>query len=162
LPSYLSSVAGLSLCLASAFAAAPSAFGKAPDGPRVEAQLLDQAALLCDNCFFGAHVYYFCLAADNKVLIGYQRVPVVNWWDKTKNYLTYTRPSWTEWAPPGGTFSITYDDKHIWVDRPDVGAPHGIFKPFKESNQVRLVQNYRRDIFSANDRCREAVRAKGH
>src|SRR5580692_1352411 len=80
------------VCLA--LLAAPVGWAKLPWAkekivpPPVQAQVLDHAELLCSNCFFGPSDYYFCFAADNKVLIGYQRTPVLNWQDDTKNYLT--------------------------------------------------------------------------
>ena len=84
----------------SALLAAPAIFGAAPDRPQVQAQLLDHAELLCDNCFFGPSYYYYCFQADNKVLIGYQRTRVLNWEDKSKNYLTKAHKAWTVWTPP--------------------------------------------------------------
>src|ERR1700677_1249363 len=98
-------------------AAVPVSFGVAADRPAVQAQLLDHAEFLCANCFFGASDYYYCFAADNKVLIGYQRTPVLNWQDKSKNYLAPVHPSWEAWTAPGQTVPINYDDKHIWIDR---------------------------------------------
>jgi len=127
--------------------AAPAAFGAAADRQQVQAQLLDHAELLCANCFFGTSDYYYCFAADNKVLIGYQRTRVLNWRDQSKNYLTRVHRRWTVWAPPGQTVPISYDDKYIWVTGAD-GKP------------VKLTQSYSRDLFTDNDRCREAVRAK--
>jgi len=105
--------------------------------------------VLCDNCFFGPSYYYYCFEADNKILIAYQRTPVLNWEDKSKNYLTRAHKSWTVWTPPGESLPISYDGTHIWVARPS-GKP------------VKLIQNYSRDVFINNDRCREAVRTKAH
>ena len=133
------------LCLA-VLSIAPFSFGKEPERPQVQAQLLDHAEMPCENCFFGPSFNYFCFAADNKILIGYQRTPVINWRDDSKNYLTRVHRQWIPWAPPGDTLPISYDDKHIWVTRPD-GKP------------VRLIQRYSLDIFT-NDKCRGAVRAK--
>jgi hypothetical protein len=129
--------------------AAPVSFGAAADRHQVQAQVLDHAELLCANCFFGPSDYYYCFAADNKILIGYQRTPVFNWRDKSKNYLTRVHRGWTAWTAPGDTVSISYDDKYIWVTRSD-GKP------------VKLTQSYSRDIFTSNDRCQDAVRAKAH
>jgi hypothetical protein len=135
-----------SLCMA--ILAAPVTFGAAADRQQAQAHLLDHAELLCTNCFFGTSDYYYCLATDNKVLIGYQRTPVFNWRDKSKNYLTKAHAAWTSWSAPGDALTISYDDKHIWVDRGD--------------KQVRLVQNYSRDIFTGNSRCQDVVRSKAH
>jgi hypothetical protein len=129
--------------------AAPVSFGAAADRPQVPAQLVDHAEFLCANCFFGASDYYFCFAADDKILIGYQRTPVLNWRDKSKNYLTRVHRGWTAWTAPGQTVPIRYDDKHIWVSRSD-------------GKEVRLTQSYSQDVFTSNDRCRGAVRTKAH
>jgi hypothetical protein len=133
----------------SALLAAPAIFGATDDRPQVQARLLDHAELLCDNCFFGPSYYYYCFEADNKILIGYQRTRILNWEDKSKNYLTKVHKAWTVWTPPGETVPISYDDTHIWV-----AGPGG--KPLK------LTQSYSRDVFTTSDRCREAVRNKGH
>jgi hypothetical protein len=138
----------MSVCVA-AVLAAPAVFGAAADRQQVQAQLLDHAELLCDNCFFGPSYYYYCFAADNKILIGYQRTRVMNWEDKSKNYLTKVHKAWTVWTPPGETVPISYDNKHIWVARPSGKA-------------VKLTQSYSHDIFITDDRCREAVRTKIH
>ena len=138
----------MSVCV-SAWLAAPALFGAADQRPQVQARLLDHAELLCDNCFFGPSYYYYCFEADNKILVGYQRTSVLNWEDKSKNYLTKVHKGWTVWVPPGETVPISYDDMHIWV-----AGPNG--KPLK------LTQSYSRDVFTTNDRCREAVRAKTH
>jgi hypothetical protein len=132
-----------------ALLAAPAILGAPVDRPQVQARLLDHAELLCDNCFFGPSYYYYCFEADNKVLIGYQKTPVLNWDDKSKNHLTKVHKAWTVWTPPGETVPISFDDTRIWVVRPD-GKP------------VKLTQSYSHDVFIANDRCRGAVRTKVH
>ena len=144
--SYVGSIVRMSVCV-SALLAAPAIFGAAVERPQVQARLLDHAELLCDNCFFGPSYYYYCFEADNKILIGYQRTRVLNWEDKSKNYLTKVHKSWKVWTPPGETVPISYDDMHIWV-----AGPNG--KPLK------LTQSYSRDVFTTNDRCRETVRTK--
>ncbi len=153
-------------CVGIVAVVAPFSFAKEPVPPPVEAKLLDRAELLCDNCFFGANDFYYCFEADNKILVGLQRVPVVNWWDPQKNYITKAHPAWTVWAPPGETVPISYDAKHIWVNRPEplpgatqAGPLHVIFKAGK---QVKLIQSYSRDVFTENARCHDAVRAKSH
>jgi hypothetical protein len=143
---YAGSLIRTSVCVASWWAAAPGFFGAEPDRQQVQAQLLDHAELLCANCFFGVSDYYYCFAADNKVLIGHQRTRVVNWGDESKNYLTKFHGGWTAWTAPGQTVPISYDDKNIWVSRHD-------------GKQVRLTQIYSRDIFT-DSRCRGAVKAK--
>jgi hypothetical protein len=128
---------------------APCAFGASAEPAKAQAQLLDHAELLCDNCFFGPSDYYYCFAADDKILIGYQRTRVLNWRDESKNYLTKLHHKWVPWTAPGQTVPIAYDAKHIWVTRED-------------GKQVRLTQDYSMDIFMSDDRCRNAVKAKGH
>jgi len=129
--------------------AAPVSFGAAADRQQGQAQVLDHAELPCTNCFFGTSDHYYCLAVEDKVLIGYQRVPVFNWRNNSKNYFTKVRPAWQFWTAPGETVPISYDSKHVWVSRTN-------------GKQVRLVQDYSRDIFTNNDRCREVVKAKAH
>jgi hypothetical protein len=130
-----------------ALLAAPGS--SAADRPQVQAQLLDHAEVPCANCFFGPSYHYYCFEADNKVLIGYQRTPVISWQDESKNYLTRVHRGWTAWTPPGQTLPISYDEKYIWVTRPE-GKP------------VKLIQTYSRDVFLGNNRCQDAVRNKAH
>ena len=149
--------------------AAPVSFGADKALARAQtaqAQLLDHAEFLCDNCFFGPSDYYYCFAVDNKILAGYQRVPVLNWQDKSKNYLTPVHPAWAAWAAPGQTVPISYDDKHIWVSRANnEQEKRGFWAHVKamafwvsrgNSKQVKLTQSSVRDIFIGNDRCRGA------
>ncbi len=150
----------------SAVLAAPFSFAAAPVRQQAQAKLLDRAELLCDNCFFGPSDYYYCFEADNKILIGRQRIPVMNWDDKSKNYLTKAHPAWSVWAAPGETVPISYDSKHIWVARPEPlpGATEGgpLHVLFKAGKEVRLLQNYSSDVFSNDKRCRDAVKATSH
>lgn len=143
----LGSLVRMSACVA-ALLGAPAIYGAA-DRQQVQAKLLDHAELLCDNCFFGPSYYYYCFEADNKIMIGYQKTRVLNWEDKSRNYLTKVHKSWRVWTPPGETVPITYDDAHMWVTGPS-GKP------------LKLTQDYSHDVFITNDRCREAVRTKVH
>jgi hypothetical protein len=129
--------------------AAPALFGAAPERQQAQAQLLDHAEVLCDNCFFGPSYYYYCFAADSKVLIGYQRTQVLNWEDKSKNYLTRAHAAWKVWEAPGDTVPLSYDDKHIWVTRPD------------GKKQVKMHRISSSDIFLNNKQCQEAGKASG-
>jgi hypothetical protein len=150
--------------------AAPVSFGAPADRQQVQAQLLDHAEFLCANCFFGPSKYYYCLAADDKVLIGYEKTPVLNWRDKSKNYLTPVHHSWASWAASGNSVPISYDDKHIWVSRADdKQVSQGIWGHVKlipswvsrgDSKKVKLTRSSMRDIFVNNDRCRGASPAK--
>ena len=152
--------------------AAPVSFGAAAGRQQVQAQLLDHAEFLCANCFFGPSDYYYCFAADNKVLIGYQRTPVLNWRDQSKNYLTPVHPGWAAWTAPGQTVPISYDDKHIWVSRADgKQVRRGFWAHVKavaiwvsraDGKQVKLTRSSLRDIFTNNDRCRGGDGAKAH
>jgi len=165
--SCIRSITRTSVCVAASLAA-PLSFGAAADRQQAQAQLLDRAAFLCDNCFFGASDYYYCFAADNKILVGYQRTPVLNYQDKSKNYLAPAHPSWAAWTAPGQTVPISYDDKYIWVDR-EKQVRRGFWGHLKalafwasraDGKQVRLKQSSLRDIFIDNDQCRGADKAK--
>jgi hypothetical protein len=125
-------------------AAVPVSFGAAADRQQVQAQVLDQNRYLCDNCFFGPSTYYFCFAAGNKVLIGRQKVPVLNWRNDDKNYFTKVHKGWTPWTAPGQSVQLSYDDKDIWVSRPD-------------GKEVKLKQDYTQDLFT-DAQCRSAVK----
>jgi hypothetical protein len=151
--------------------AAPIAFGAAADRQQAQAQLLDHAEFLCDNCFFGPSHYYYCFEADNKILIGYQSTPVLNWEDKSKNYLAPAHPSWGAWSAPGQTVPISYDDKHIWVSRAEGKVPQGFWSHLKgmaiwasrgNGKQVKLTRTSMRDIFTNDERCRKADGAAAH
>jgi len=128
---------------------APLSFGAAADRQQTQAQLLDHAEMPCANCFFGPSYHYYCFAADNQVLVGYQRTPVINWRNESKNYLTKVHHAWTPWTAPGESVPISFDKKHIWVARPN-------------GKRVKLTQDYSRDVFINSDRCESAVRAKAH
>lgn len=129
--------------------AAPALFGAAAERQQAQAQLLDHAEALCDNCFFGPSYYYYCFAADDKVLIGYQRTQVLNWEDKSKNYLTRAHSAWKVWEAPGETVPLSYDHKHIWVTRPD------------GKKQVKMHRISSSDIFLNNKQCQAAGNASG-
>jgi hypothetical protein len=120
---------------------------KTPDLVQAQAQILDHAEFLCDNCFFGASDYFFCFAADNKILVAYQKTPVLNWEDPSKNYLAKVYHTWAPWANPGATVPISYDDKYIWVYRAN-------------GKKVKLHRSSVRDIFTNNAQCRQAEGAK--
>jgi hypothetical protein len=127
-------------------------FGKAPDTPPVQAKLLDHNGFLCESCFFGAATYYFCFEADNKVLIGYEKIPTMNWVDPSSNWLTKVHKSWQPGLSQGQlsetqAIPLRYDDKHIWI----TGTT---------GKQVRLTQDYSTDIFIDNQKCRAAVKKK--
>jgi hypothetical protein len=124
-----------------------TAIGAAPDRPQVQAKVLDHNAFLCSNCFFGPSVYYYCFEADNKILIGYQKTPTLNWKDEASNDLPKVRKNWAEWKPEGETLPIRYDARNIWVTRPN-------------GKSVKLTQDYTTDIFVNSRQCRAAVKAK--
>ena len=169
LHSYIRSVIRTSVCVAASLAA-PVSFGAAGGRQQASAQLLDRAEFLCANCFFGPSDYYYCFAADNKILVGYQKAPVLNWGDKSKNYLAVVHPAWAAWTAPGQTVPISYDDKHIWVSRADAKrAKLGLWAHLRaaamwvsrgDGRQVKLKQSSLRDIFANNDQCRKAGTAK--
>jgi hypothetical protein len=163
--SLIGPVIRISVCVGAALAA-PLSFGAAADRPLADAQLLDRAAFLCSNCFFGPSTYYYCFAVEQRILIGYQRTPVLNWEDKSKNYLTSIHSNWTAWTAPGQTVPIRYDAKHIWIPRAE-GKPtsHGFIADLKatgkwvshdNSKEVKLTRISKGDIFTNERRCRQA------
>ena len=127
--------------------AASVSFGARTDLRQAQARVIDHAELLCSNCLFAPSDYYYCFAVDDKILIGYQRAPVLNWRDKSKNYLTKFHHAWLPWAPPEHGITISYDEKHLWVVRP--GGKH-----------VKLIRDYSGDVFTSNSGCRQAVKVK--
>jgi len=129
------------------FALIGGAVAAGPDKPTVQGKLLDSNEYLCSNCFFGANKYYYCFEADTKVLIGYQKVPVLNWKDPESNDLEKLHGAWRQWKKEGQTVPLRYDAKDIWVTQPD-------------GKQVKLKQDYSTDIFVNNSECRKAVRNK--
>jgi hypothetical protein len=129
------------------FAMVIAALAATPNKPQVQGQLLDHNEYLCSNCFFGASTYYYCFEADKKILIGYQKIPTINWKDESSNDLTKVHKSWTPLTAEGQTVPLRYDDKYIWVNKPD-------------GKTVRLKQDYTTDIFINNSQCRGAVRKK--
>ena len=167
--SYIRSAIRTSVYVAALLAAAVS-FGAAPARQHVQAQLLDHAEFLCANCFFGASDYYYCFAVDNKILIGYQKTPVLNWEDQSKNYMTGIRPRWRAWAAPSPTVPISYDDKHIWVSRAESQPVKEGFRAHVKGfaiwasrgdrKQVKLTRSSMADIFTHNSQCRAAGAAK--
>jgi hypothetical protein len=130
------------------FALVFAAVAAAPDRTQVQGQLLDHNEYLCSNCFFGASTYYYCFAADNKILIGFQKIPTINWKDSASNDLTKVHKSWQPWAAEGKDIPLSYDEKHIWITKPDGKKP------------VKLTQDYTTDIFVNNSQCRSAVKKK--
>jgi hypothetical protein len=155
----------ISVCVAAGLAASVT-FGASADRPQVDARLLDRAAFLCSNCFFGPSTYYYCFAVGEKILIGYQRTPVLNWQDKSKNYLASIHSNWTAWTAPGQTVPIRYDTQHIWISRAE-GRPagHGLVADLKaagkwvsrdNAKEVRLARTSKGDIFTNEPRCRRA------
>ncbi|HWE50941.1 MAG TPA: hypothetical protein VG273_14200 [Bryobacteraceae bacterium] len=126
----------------------PSSFGlaanKEADAKSAQATLLDHNQYPCSNCFFGANEYYFCFKADDKILIGRQNIPTMNYQDSGKNYLTKVHKGWMP-VEPGATVSLKYDGKYIWIPRAG-------------GKDVRLTQDYSRDIFMDSHECRGAVK----
>jgi hypothetical protein len=165
--SYVRSVAAVSVWLAASLNV-PISFGAGAGRLQADAQLLDHAEILCDNCFFGPSTYYYCFVADSNILVGYQKTPVLNWQDKTKNYLTVIHSRWAAWTTPGRPVRISYDEKHIWVERTNATQPSrgfggdlkavGKWVSRDDAKEVRLTRTSLRDIFTNDDRCRGADR----
>ena len=160
---YVSSSLALTALLAALSFTAPACYAaSAPTRAQAQAQLLDHAEFRCSDCFFGASKYYYCFQADNKILIGYQKMPVFNFTDQSKNYLTQIRPAWGAWNTENATVPIAYDDKYIWLARRPAPKPHGFWASLKgdmvhashgEGKQVRLRRSDMSDIFINDGRC---------
>jgi hypothetical protein len=152
--------------------AAPNSWAAGKDRQQAQARLLDHAEFLCDDCFFGPSKYYYCLEADNQILVGYQRVPALNYTNASKNYLTPVHHSWEAWSSSGEPITISYDKKHIWVNRPAEGTAGGEFwKHVKgvaawvtrdDSKQVKLTRSSPKDFFTNDKRCRGANAVNSH
>ena len=79
--------------------------------PQVQARLLDSNQYLCDNCFFGASTYYYCFEADHRILIGYSKIPTLNWADPASNDLAKLHKSWKPLKEEEAqTVPLRYDD----------------------------------------------------
>jgi hypothetical protein len=146
---------GLTLNLIRSFAllllalAVPASFGKAdrPQPNEAQAQLLDHGEYLCNNCLFGTSDYYYCFKAGDKILIGHNKIPGVNWQGPDKNYLTKAHKAWQPWQAEGASVNLKYDNKYIWLPRAN-------------GKDVRLTQDYEKDIFIKSPECRAAVKKK--
>ena len=118
--------------------AAPSGFGASGDKPsapaEVQAVVLDHNQFLCSNCLFGISDYYFCFDANNKILIGHEKVRTQTWMKDP-----------VDLATRGKTVPIRFDDKFIWVPRP-------------KGKDLKLTQDYTKKIFLASDRCQAAIK----
>ena len=134
------------LICAGTLLAAPIPFKKVKPRTQAQAQVLDHAQFLCSNCFFAPSDYYFCFDTGNQIFVAYQRIPVINWQDKTKNYLTKVRHKWTVWNPPSQSVPISYDEKHIWVSG-------------DKAKEVKLIRSGLSDMFSSDARCRPTPKA---
>jgi hypothetical protein len=119
----------------------------ATDRPQVQARLLDSNEYRCSNCFFGTSSYYFCFAAGDKTLIGFQKTPELNWKEHSSNLLTKVHKQWVPWVSEGQTVPLSFDDKFIYVTKPD-------------GKQVKLKQDYGTDIFINSRQCRGAIKKK--
>jgi hypothetical protein len=129
------------------FALTVAAMAAAPDQKTAQGQLLERNEYLCDNCFFGASTYYYCFEAGDKILIGYQKIPTINWKDPASNDLTKVHKSWAPASADEKNIPLRYDDKHIWITN-------------DKGKTVKLTQDYSRDIFVSNSQCRGAVKKK--
>jgi hypothetical protein len=124
---------------------APALFGAAVERPQVDAQILERGQYKCSGCFLGPTDTYFCLKADNKILIGHQKVPTMTWQDADKNYAAKYHKAWTP-SDANGSLKIRYDEKYIWLPNPG------------GKKDIRLTQDYNKDIFISEPQCRGAVK----
>jgi hypothetical protein len=121
------------LCFAIALAV-PASFGATEDKTQAQAVMLDHNEFPCSNCLFGISDYYFCFDANNKILIGHDKVRTQTW---MKNP--------TDLMERGKTVPVRFDEKHIWVTRAN-------------GKELKLTQDYSKKIFLQNDRCQRAAK----
>jgi hypothetical protein len=161
---HVRSVFRVLLCLAVALGIQPI-FAAKPEPVPAQAQLIDHAEYLCDNCFFGASKYFYCFAAGNNILMGYQKTPVFNYTDKSQNHFAPVHPSWTAYAPPAEAIPLKYDEEHIYIDRPTRISKTGFWSSLKglafwvtraDDKKVKLTRIAKGDMFTGDDRCRLA------
>ena len=115
---------------------APVTFGASEDkGPTVQAVMLDHNEFPCSNCLFGIADYNFCFDANNKILIGHDKVRTQKWWQHEPTGL----------MERGKTVPIRFNDQYIWVPQP-------------KGKDLRLTQDYTKKIFLNSDRCQAAVK----
>lgn len=124
---------------------APLSFGAKEPRTEVQAQVLDRNEYLCSNCFFGTSGYYSCFDAGDKVLIGYQKIPQLNWKEHNTNLLTRVHKAYIPWEPPAAPIALHYDSRFLYV----TGA---------DGKEVKLRQNYQTDVFINSAKCRAAIK----
>ena len=115
------------------FLLAPVSFA-GTEGQTVQATMLDHNEYPCENCLFGISDYYFCFAAQDKILVGHE---------KMRTQMRKHAPA--ELMERGKSISIRYDDKFIWV-------------PQVKGKDLKLTQDYSKKIFLQSDRCQAAIK----
>jgi hypothetical protein len=118
------------LCASIALASFGAATG---DKPTTPATILDHNEYTCENCLFGISDYYFCFDANQKILIGHDRVRTQT---RKKNPLDLLQS--------GKSVPVRFDDKYIWVTEPN-------------GKELRLTQDYTKKIFLDNGKCQAAA-----
>jgi hypothetical protein len=118
----------------------PGTFGATADkavseSATIQAVLLDHNEFLCSNCLFGMSDYYFCFDANDRILLGHEKVRGQTW-----------KQSPVDLLERGKTVPLRYDDKYIWVMR-------------SNGKEAKLTQDYTKKIFLKNDRCQAAVKS---
>jgi hypothetical protein len=110
-------------------------FGAATgDKATTQATILDHNEYTCENCLFGISDYYFCFDANQKILIGHERL---------RTQTRKKRP--IALLQRGAQVPVRYDDKYIWVSEPN-------------GKELRLMQDYTKKIFLDSARCQAAVK----
>jgi len=115
------------------FLLAPVSFA-GTEGQTVQATMLDHNEYPCENCLFGISDYYFCFAAQDKILVGHEKI---------RTQMRKHAPA--ELMERGKSISIRYDDKFIWV-------------PQVKGKDLKLTQDYSKKIFLQSDRCQAAIK----
>jgi hypothetical protein len=124
-------LAGIAIALG---APASEAKDKKPEPNATQATVLDHNEYTCENCLFGNSDFYFCFDANQKILIGHEKVRTQTWQKKPDGLFERGKP-----------VSLRYDDKFIWVT-----APGG--------KERKLTQDYTKKIFLENQRCQAATK----
>ena len=110
---------GFRIIVLMSVAAASAVFGATAERHRRKRSCLITPKRCAIIAFSGLATTIIVLRPTIQLLIGYQRTQVLNWEDKSKNYLTRVHRAWKVWDAPGEMVPLSYDNKHIWVTRPD-------------------------------------------
>jgi hypothetical protein len=120
--------------LLAAVAIGLGAADKKAEPAAAQATILDHNEYTCENCLFGNSHFYVCFDANQKILVGHEKV-------RTQTF----KKNPDELLERGKSVSLRYDDKYIWVT-----APGG--------KERKLTQDYTKKIFIDDPRCQAATK----